>query len=59
MRARLSLRAHPYSFACRCTTTVEELATIDAQLDKELTFEDRDDIPIEDAPDTTEPAAAT
>ena len=32
---------------------MEELTTIDAQLDKDLTFEDREKIPIEDANDTT------
>ena len=35
---------------------VEELATIDAQLYEDLTFEDRNNIPIEDTDNTTEGA---
>ena len=38
---------------------MEELATIEAQLDKDLTFEDRENIPIEDANDTNEGAATS
>ena len=38
---------------------VEELATIDSQFKKDLTFEDRDNIPIEDTDDINEGAATT
>ena len=38
---------------------VEELSTIDAQLDKDLNFEDHNNIPIEDVDDTTEGATTS
>ena len=38
---------------------VEELATIDSQLDEDLNFEDRNNIPIEDSDETTEGSDTT